>query len=306
MAMGAPWGLSRSVSLGILSSTSRYLTGRSEYSLWLQTDASINPGNSGGPLIDTDGHVVGINTLGSVMGGDMGFAVPSNTVKRIVMGLKAYGEMRRSWTGLRLQPLNDFDRNTFFEGDRGVLVASVDEDSPASTAGFRAGDLLLSVGGKEVKGLFRENLPEINVSLGNLPLDQSVEVRIRRDGEEKAIGLIPRAKGRIEGEDFECKAWNMTVKAINEFANPALFFHVKKGVYVQGIRQPGNAAEAGLRRSDIILSIDGKPISTLEDMRKVYEAVVGDGSREKKVRLDVFRNGLRYQRVLDYSTKYKE
>src|SRR5262245_51160740 len=180
MAMGAPWGLSRSVSLGILSSTTRYLPGRSEYSLWLQCYASINPGNSGGPLVDTSGRVVGINTLGTFMGGDMGFAVPSNTVKRIAEGLRAHGEVRRSWTGIRLQPLNDFDRNTFFEGDHGVLVASVDEDSPALLAGVRVGDLLLSVGETELNGLHRESLPAINTILGDLPLDQPAKLRLRR------------------------------------------------------------------------------------------------------------------------------
>jgi serine protease Do len=306
MAMGAPWGLSRSVSLGILSSTTRYLPGRSEYSLWLQSDASINPGNSGGPLIDTGGKVVGINTLGTFMGGDMGFSVPSNTVKRIAEGLRAHGEVRRSWTGIRLQPLNDFDRNTFFEGDHGVLVASVDEDSPALLAGVRVGDLLLSLGDQELNGLHRESLPAINTLFGDLPLDKPAQLRIRRAEENLTLTMTPRLKGKIEGEDFELKAWNMTVKAINEFATPTLYFYVKKGVFVQGIRQPGNAAAVGLRRSDIILSVDGKEISTLEEMRKVYDSLLVDDKRERKVRLEVFRNGLRYQFILDYSTRYKE
>jgi serine protease Do len=303
MAMGAPWGLSRSVSLGILSSASRYLPGQSEYNLWLQTDASINPGNSGGPLVNTDGKVVGINTLG---GGDMGFSVPSNTVKRIVEDLRAGGEVRRAWTGLRLQPLNDFDRNTFFDADRGVLVASVDEGSPALAAGFQVGDLLLTVGGRETNGIHSEGLPAINTLLGDLPIGQAVSVALRRGGEEKVLSLTPRAKGKVEGDNFDCKAWNMTVKAINEFETPTLHFYVKKGVYVHGIRQPGNAMNAGLRRSDILLKVDGKEIQSLEDIRSVYEAVAADTKREKKVRLDILRRDLRRLVVLDYSTNFKE
>jgi serine protease Do len=306
MAMGAPWGLSRSVSLGILSCTTRYLPGRSEYSLWLQADASINPGNSGGPLVDTEGRVVGLNTLGMFVGGDLGFAVPSNTVKRIAEGLRAHREVRRSWTGVRLQPLNDFDRNTFFDGDRGVLIASVDEDSPAVLAGVRVGDLLLAVGDHPLNGLYRENLPAINTTLGDLELGKPVTLKLERGHEQLSVCLTPRPKGKIEGEDFECKAWNMTVKAINEFATPTLYFYVKKGVYVQGIRQPGNAADAGLRRSDIIMKIEGKEIGTLEDIRQVYEHLAADEKRERKVRLEVFRNGLRHQLVLDYSTRYKD
>jgi len=306
MAMGAPWGLSRSVSLGILSCISRYLPGQSEYSLWLQCDASINPGNSGGPLVNTDGLVVGINTLGTMAGGDMGFSVPSNTVKRIVEGLRAHGEVRRSWTGLRLQPLNDFDRNTFFEADRGVLVASVDQGSPALNAGLQVGDLLLSIDGRETNGMHRESLPAINALLGDLPTDKAVAVKLRRGEEEKETTLTPRAKGKVEGDNFDCKAWNMTVKAINEFETPTLYFYVKNGVYVQGIRYPGNAASSGLRRFDIVLKVDGKEIQSLEDIRRAYEGVSGDAKREKKVRLEVLRNDLRRPVILDYSTNFKE
>lgn len=306
LAMGAPWGLSRSVSLGIISSTRRYLPGRSEYSLWIQTDASINPGNSGGPLVNTDGLVIGINTLAVLVGGDMGFAVPSNTVRRIVDNLIAYKEVRRSWTGLRLQPLRDFERNIFFEGTEGVLVASVDAGSPAARSGFRTGDLILRVGETPVRGIAYEDLPEIRTLLGDLPVDREVAVTIRREGREMALGLIPRAKGKVEGEDFELKEWNFTVKAINEFESPALYFFVKEGVYVQGVRQPGNAAHAGLRRGDILLKVDEKPVPTIEALDSIYKQVIEDSSREKKVPIEILRNGLTYHIVLDYSTKYKD
>ena len=303
MAMGAPWGLSRSVSLGILSCISRYLPGQSEYNLWLQTDASINPGNSGGPLVNTDGLVVGINTLG---GGDMGFSVPSNTVKRIVEGLRAHGEVLRSWTGIRLQPLNDFDRNTFFEGDHGVLVASVDEGSPALKSGVQVGDLLLSIDGRETNGLHREGLPALNTLLGDLSIDKAVELKLQRGSEAIKLNMTPRAKGKVEGDNFDCKAWSMTVKAINEFETPTLYFYAKNGVYVQGVRQPGNAANSGLRRFDIISKIDGKEIQSLDDIRRAYEAVAGDAKREKKVRFEILRKDLRRPLILDYSTNFKE
>src|SRR6185437_4483512 len=113
MAMGAPWGLSRSVSLGIISCTKRYLPNTSEYSIWLQTDASISPGNSGGPLVNTNGELVGINTRAMLQGGDMGFAVPSETIVPVVEQLRAGGRVNWSWTGLQLQPLKDFNRNMY-------------------------------------------------------------------------------------------------------------------------------------------------------------------------------------------------
>lgn len=306
LAMGAPWGLSRSVSLGIISSTRRYLRGRSEYSLWLQTDASINPGNSGGPLVDTNGLVIGLNTLAASSGGDLGFAVPSNTVRRIADSLIRYKEVRRSWTGLRLQPLRDFDRAIFFEGTEGVVVASVDRGSPAARAGFRTGDLILRVGGTAVAGIAYEDLPAIQTLLGDLPVDREVPVAVRRDGKDMTIGLVPRAKGKVEGEDFELKDWNMTVKAINEFESPALYFFVKEGVYVQGVRSPGNASQAGLRRNDILVRVDGKEVPTIEALEGIYKEIVENPAREKRVAVEILRNGLTYHMVLDYSTKYKD
>ncbi len=306
LAMGAPWGLSRSVSLGIVSSTTRYLPGRSEYSLWIQTDASINPGNSGGPLVNSEGEVIGINTLAAASGGDMGFAVPANTVRRIADSLRAHGEVRRSWTGIRLQPLRDFDRNIFFEGDQGVVVASVDKGSPGMRAGVRVGDIIMRIGDSPVRGVNYEDLPAIQTRLGDLPVDREIAVVLRRDGNDLTVALVPRAKGKVEGADFELKDWNLTVKAINEFESPTLYFFVKEGVYVQGVRSPGNASAAGLRRGDILMKVGGEAVPTIEALQAVYEKTLSEGGREKKVLVEVLRGGLTYQIVLDYSTKYKD
>src|SRR5205814_149670 len=122
MAMGAPWGLSRSVSIGIISCVDRYLDEASEYSLWLQTDASISPGNSGGPLVNTDGEVIGLNARGSMQGGDMGFAIPSATLKTVVPHLRDEGQVPWLYSGLKLQPLRDFNRDMYFDGDAGVVI----------------------------------------------------------------------------------------------------------------------------------------------------------------------------------------
>ncbi len=306
LALGAPWGLSRSVSLGILSATNRYLDGKSEYSLWLQTDASINPGNSGGPLVDTHGEVIGINTLGMSGGGDLGFAVPSNTARKIVTSLRAHGSVRRAWTGLRLQPLRDFSKNIVFEGENGVLVASVDRGSPAQQAGIEAGDLIFEIGEVPVKGTFQEELPAINTLLGDLEVDKELRVSLQRGAEPKSVSLVPREKGQVEGEDLELEQWSMTVKAINEFEHPSLAFYARKGVFVQGLRYPGNASGAGLRRNDILVKVDGVSVESIEDLRRVYVACVGAERHEKRVLLEVLRGGATKQLVLDYSTKYDE
>lgn len=313
MAMGAPWGLSRSVSMGILSCVNRFLPGQGGgYNLWLQTDASINPGNSGGPLIDTEGRVVGINSLGFLFGGDLAFAIPSNTVKFITDRLRENGRVIRSWTGLHLQPLKDFQKNIFYEGETGVLVASVDPDSPADQAGVQVGQLLLEVNGVPVRGINHEDIPAVNQSLAELPIGKPIRVTLqdnanrRHDGEAEisSITVIPREKGKVEGGDFDCRRWNMTVKAINEFANPLLHFFKNRGVYVQAVKNPGNASSAGLRLGDIIVEVDGRAVDDLEDIQLIYQEVIGDEEREKKVEFVVLRAGLKNYHVLDYAPRY--
>lgn len=311
MAMGAPWGLSRSVSMGILSCVDRYLAEQNGgYSLWLQTDASINPGNSGGPLIDTDGRVVGINSLGIMFGGDMAFAIPSNTVKSVTDRLRRDGRVIRAWTGIHLQPLKDFQKNIFYEGDNGVLVAGVDPESPADKAGVRVGQLLLAVNGRPVRGINHEDIPAINLMLSELPIGSEAVLTLQAGaapsdaGDREDIAVIPMEKGRVEGGDFDCRRWNMTVKAINEFANPLLHFFRSRGVFIQAVKNPGNAATAGLRGGDIILEIDGVEMTDIEDCRKVYESIIADGKRDKKVVFTVMRSGLKYYHILDYAPRY--
>lgn len=305
MALGAPWGLERSISLGIVGNARRFLGDTSsEYSLWIQTDASINPGNSGGPLVNTAGKIVGINTLGSFFGGDMAFSVPSNTVKRVVERLKKDGEIKRAWTGIRLQPLRDIDKETFFASDKGVLVASIDDNSPAQRAGLKPGDLILKINAREINGLYDTDLPEIRWFLGDLPLNVENEFLVKRDAETISIKITPREKGKVEGDDFDCKRWDMTVKEINEFADPDLFIYRKKGIHIQGVQYPGNASNAGLYTRDIIVKVDKQEITSLDDMKKIYEKIMADDKREKKVLIETLRNGKTMFILLKYHTDY--
>ena len=306
MALGAPWGLKRSISLGVVASAQRYLEGSSQYSLWIQSDASLNPGNSGGPLIDTEGRIVGINTMGSLYGGDLGFSVPSGTVAYVVDQLRRNGDVKRSWTGLRLQPLRDFERDSFFEGDRGVLVASVDPGSPAEQADFRPGDLILSVGGAETNGLYNEDLPKVRDLLGRLPTDQPVAVELRRDGRIERIEITVREKGSVEGQDLDLKRWNMTVKAINEHFDPDLFYYLREGVYVQAVQRPGNANDADFESRMILVEVDGRPVKTLQDIRAAYEAITANPERKKQVLFKVMERGVPSLLVLDYARDYDQ
>ena len=306
MAMGAPWGLARSVSIGIVSCTRRFLPGRSEYSLWLQTDASISPGNSGGPLVDTDGEVVAINTLGVRLGGDMGFAIPAATVKQLLPQLRRHGRMVWSWTGLQLQPLRDFNRNIYFDATAGVIVAGTDPESPARRAGILPADRIVKLNGKAVTALTEEALPPLRRTLGLLPKGRLVTVELVRKGKPLTVELTPREKGKVEGEELDCPRWDFTVKTINRFDNPELHFHRRKGVFVFGIKEPGNAGTADLRRMDILLSIDGKKIATLDDVGKIHKASLKSIETKHRVIIAVLRDGLMHQVVLDFSRDYEK
>jgi len=307
MALGSPFGFQRSISLGIISNAQRYIGFETEYkyNTWIQTDAAINPGNSGGPLIDTQGRIVGINTLG-VAGAGVGFSIPASMVQDIVSRLKRDGRVIRAYTGLRLQAIKDFHSNTFVDSEHGVLIAGVEENSPAAEAGIRTGDILLMVNGQTVEGTYAEMLPQIWRRLADLAIDEPVSMDLQRGAETIQVTVTPELKGKLEGEDFDCRRWNMTIKEINKYRTPRLYYLKEKGVYVQGVKYPGNAASSGLNRRDIILKIDKKSMETIEDVKQIYEQIIQDEQREKKVMFEILRSGLRKWIVLDYRRDYEE
>jgi serine protease Do len=312
MAMGSPFGFTRSISFGVISNTRRYIGFRTQYkyNLWLQTDAAINPGNSGGPLVDSEGRVIGINTLGA--GGEgLGFAIPSNTAKQVLETLRTKGKVPRAWLGIELQALKDFNQNTFFEGDRGVLAAGVDDPSPAKDGGLQNGDLILAVNGKPLDAIYVEDLPAVRCRLAELPAKQVAELTVRRKGQESNIKVIPEDSSEFEGEDFECKRWNMTIKGISRYASPSQYYFRKQGVYVQGVRWPGNAQDAGIQAGDIVISVEDEKKNVVEitgvgQFREIYERLLADPKREKKVLLSIKRGAYVRPLILDYRREFKE
>jgi len=305
MAMGAPWGLNRSVSVGIISCTRRFLPENSEYSLWLQTDASISPGNSGGPLVDTDGRIVGINTLGRMLGGDLGFALPADTIRDVLDRMREKRGVGWSWLGVRLQPLRDFDRDMWFDGTEGTIVASVDPGSPADLAGVRSRDRLIAVNGIPCNGITAEDLPAIRRRLALLPADAPASLRLLRGPETLEISATPVLKGKVQGEEVECERWGLTAKAINRFENPELHRQRPEGVFIFGVRSPGNAAAAGFQPNDIILEIEGSPIATLADLDAACLASLENLAQRKRVLVKLLRAGQVRQNIMDISRDYQ-
>ena len=308
MALGAPFGFERSISLGIVSNARRHLGDRDEnaFNTWIQTDAAINPGNSGGPLVDTNGAVVGIDTLGVTQGSSLGFAIPVDIVRRVVERLRADGHVIRSHTGLTLRPLVDYLHNTFFPGDRGVIVDDVAPGSPADKAGVAKGDRLLKVGAVETNGRYREDLPEIRWVLADLPEGRPAELSVERDGKILALTITPDLCEGCDGIGFDATRWNVTFQAVTRERVPDLAFHRPVGVFVLGVKLPGNAADAGLRENDLLLSVDRKPIHDLGALSVAYQRSLDDGRPKKAALLEILRYGRRTFLALDFDRDARE
>lgn len=305
MAMGAPWGLNRSVSIGIVSCASRYLP-EGTYSLWYQTDASISPGNSGGPLVNTDGKVVGINTLGMLMGGTVGFSIPAPTIRDALPRLREYGKVNWAWLGFQLQPLRDFNRDIYFDFPDGVIVSGTEPGSPARKAGFLPNDRIVAIDGKPVTVGTNEEMPGFRRMLGLLPFGKPVAFTVVREGETVVIDAAPVAKGEVEGEEVSCPRWGFTAKAINRFDTPNLHYYRNSGVYIYGVSDFGNAAQAELRSNDILVSIDGEPVNTPAELETLYRKAMERLDTNPKATFVVLRNGRMIQRVMDFSNDYEK
>ena len=294
MALGAPYGFERSISLGIVSNAHRTL-GEDEalYNTWIQTDAAINPGNSGGPLVDTKGRVVGINTLGMRFASGLGFSIPVDVVRRVVGRIRADGRVARSRPGVVLRPLVDYMANTVFAGDHGVIVDDVAPGAPAEAAGLKKGDRILSIAGRAADGKYREDLPEIRWALADLPQGKPATLSVERGGKTIEVVVTPDCEDACDDPAAETPRWGATFQAISRERVPDLAFHRKSGVYVFGVKFPGAAANAGLREQDVVLSIDRKPVADLRALRSAYEESIQDATPRRTVLVEVLRGGHR-------------
>ena len=301
LAMGAPWGLARSVSMGIVSCNDRFLEDCGDYTLWYQTDAAISPGNSGGPLVDTSGHVVGLNARGNIFGAQ-GFTIPTETILEILPDLRKFGEAHWAWFGFKIQPLEDFKRNIRFDAEAGALVADVEQRSPAERAGLRPNDLLVAIDGEKVTARFWEDIPRIERVLGRKEFDKPCTLSIVRDGRPVDVSVAPTEKGMVEGEEFVCERWGFTAKEINRFYNPDLaFFAPDGGIYISGLLWDGNAENCGFREKDIVLSVGGKQVRSIADVRSAYADSLVSIPDRTRTPIVILRAGRTTTLVLDYA-----
>ncbi len=289
IAIGNPFGLSHTITMGIVSAKGRSHVGITDYEDFIQTDAAINPGNSGGALVNYKGELVGINTaIFSTSGGYMGigFAIPSNMAKAVMNSIISYGKVIRGWLGVTIQDLTpELAKHFDIKETEGSLVTDVVKDSPADKAGFRRGDLIVEFDGKPVK-----DSTSLRNMVANTPPGKKVLVKIIRDGEEKILTVIlgeyPEKVSSMRGEiDNVLKGvyvQNLTPELKEQFDIPEKV----EGVIVTNIDEESPAYDA-LRRHDVIQEINRHEIKNLDD----YKRVVSKIKKDESVLVLVYRAG---------------
>jgi len=270
-AIGAPFGLERTATKGIVSALGRSLP-NDTYVPFIQTDVPINPGNSGGPLFDLTGKVVGINSqIFSRSGGYMGlsFAIPVDVAMDVVAQLKADGRVTRGWMGVTLQEVTqDLARSFNLEQPRGALVAEVGQNSPAAKAGLKAGDVIVAYAGKPIND--SADLPPL---VGSTKPGASKALTVVRDGKEREIAVT---LGQLPDQDQRELALNDVPGDGSPRLNVAVADLLPgqrgagEGVLVQQVG-PGAAAEAGVRPGDILLSLNNQKIKDAAHLRQLVK-----------------------------------
>ncbi|HEY3308262.1 MAG TPA: DegQ family serine endoprotease [Desulfuromonadaceae bacterium] len=272
IAIGNPFGLDRTMTVGVISATGRSNMGIETYENFIQTDASINPGNSGGPLLNVFGEVIGINTAIVAAGQGIGFAIPVNTAKLVFTQLIKTGNVSRGWMGVTIQPVTEELAKSFgLKQSKGALVNDIMKGSPAEKAGIRQGDIITTFSGSEVKD--PSHLQRLVADAG---LGKPAKVKVFREGKSLELSItlvnaenIPKVKREGGGKQPPGQSDPLGL-IVNEVEQGS-------GVVVIDVTSGSVAAEAGLRRGDVIVSVNRKKVSNLaEYQRLIQQALSGD------------------------------
>ncbi|MCX5877373.1 MAG: DegQ family serine endoprotease [Deltaproteobacteria bacterium] len=263
MAIGNPFGFEQTVTAGIVSGKGRSL-GSGPYENFIQTDASINPGNSGGPLFNLKGEMVGINSaIYSRSGGNIGigFAIPANMAKNVVNQLKEHGAVVRGWLGVMIQPVTPELAAQFkMERPIGALVGEVTPGSPADKAGIKPGDVIVAFNGKEISQV--SILPNL---VADTPVGSKAEITLFRKGALKKLPIViaklnEEQAAAAEPTENLNKRLGLGVQDLTPEIAAALNLTDKQGVLITAVEPDSPAAEAGLRKGDLILEFNQRPV----------------------------------------------
>ena len=265
VAIGNPFGLGQTVTSGIISALGRTGLGIEGYEDFIQTDASINPGNSGGALVNLRGELVGINTAILASGGTgnvgIGFAIPINMVRELTSQLIEYGEVRRGMLGVIMQNLTPELASAFgLDMHQGVVISQVVENSAASKAGLKAGDVVAEINGVAVK-----SASAMRNMVGLMRVGEKMDIIVLRNGDEKKLTayIENEVEQSIAGEKLNAKLAGATIESHDEGGTSYLV--------VANVEHGSAAWNARLRKGDLILSVNRTPVKTLVDMKEMVK-----------------------------------
>ena len=269
LAIGSPFGLEQTVTAGIVSAKGRII-GSGPYDNFIQTDASINPGNSGGPLINMRGEVIGINTAIMASGQGIGFAIPTNMAKEVLMQLKDKGKVTRAWLGVGIQDVTDPLAQSFgLKEKKGALVSQVFKNSPAEQAGIAQGDVILEFNGKEIS-----DPQDLSPMVAAMPVGKTVTLKLFRNGNTitKEVKLGEMVEKTEVAKAPSHKMLGITVQNVTPEIARALGLRDETGVVVSSV-EPGSPAEtAGLQRGDVIQEVNRNPVKDTQGFLRKIEA----------------------------------
>jgi len=274
LAVGNPFGLDQTVTLGVVSGIGRENMNLSKYENFIQTDASINPGNSGGPLFNLRGEVIGINTAIINFAQGIGFAIPSNMVDRIIMQLKTGGKVVRGWLGVGIQPLTRKLGEKFgVEDGKGILVNEVFEGDPAAVAGIKPGDIITSIGGERL-----ESPNQLSRVVAGFGPGEEVEVQVIRDGQplifpvflgiKKEKPMVTSLPPMQNGIDL-----GIDVSPITDELADRYKIDDRDGILVTKVGRQSIAYSEGLREGDVIKEVNRVEVPTLSIFRDALEDI---------------------------------
>lgn len=286
LAIGNPFGLSHTVTMGIISAVGRADVGITDYENFIQTDAAINPGNSGGPLVNIKGELIGINTaIFSKTGGyqGIGFAVPTNMVRIVMDQLIKQGKVTRGWLGITIQELTpDIAQKFGLKQSEGALVSDVAKDSPAHRAGIMRGDIILELSGKKVR-----DVAALRNMVAQSRIGSQVEIKVLRRNKEITVratimelpadlgDVVPSSSQNMDMSDNALSG--ITVMELNAaIAKQLGIDRDEKGVVIVKVEHGSSAEAAGLRKGDVVQEIDRQRINSLNDFNKMASKIGPD------------------------------
>jgi len=271
IAIGNPFGLAQTVTFGIISAKGRSNIGITDYEDFIQTDAAINPGNSGGPLINLRGEIIGVNTAIFTRNGGyqgIGFAVPIKMARSIMEDLINKGSVSRGWLGVGIQDIDSRLAKAFgLKNTNGSLITNVFEDTPAEAAGLQKGDVVIALNGKSIR-----NMTQFRNQIAAARANATVDIQLIRKGNTKIIkvtlGERPEDPTIVQKKPEEDSFLGITVEILTPEKSKQLGFETSEGVLITKLEPDSAAAKAGLKIGILIVEVNRKTISNIEDFKE--------------------------------------